>query len=505
MGMVLVACRGTTTSSAPALASLTVTVHPDLVEGVISPYIRGLSGDADAEYLRDVGITVDSWGGNPSTRYNYGQGHAWNSGADYQYRNGNYGAQGDAARQFVATSLAGGASVRLAVPTLGWVAKNDDSNTCSFPDGAGGCGTAGGASCHHKGAVADPTTANVASTPDSVRTWIAGLVTDPAVELRFIAMDNEPELWGVNHYDVHPDCTTYEEVLDRYLTYADAMHDVAPKALLMGPVTCCWFSYWKAAPGPANGDHTDFVAWFLQQLSRHDQQRGRRTLDVLDVHYYPQSDVYNDKADAATSARRLRSTRSLWDPTYTDESWIDDQIQFIPRLRDIAAKNYPGTTIGISEWNFGADGTMNGALAIADVLGIYGEQGVYEASYWRSPKARTPGYFAFKMFGNFDGQGSSFGGEALAAPSSDVTRLGSYAALDRASGHLRVVLINKSPDRNETVHVDLGGYRGAAEGRRFEYSGANADQITNGPVTVVRGGVDVVLPASSITLIDLAP
>ena len=33
----------------------------------------------------------------------------------------------------------------------------------------------------------------------------------------FIAMDNEPELWGHTHYDVHPACPTYEEILDKYL------------------------------------------------------------------------------------------------------------------------------------------------------------------------------------------------------------------------------------------------------------------------------------------------
>ena len=35
-------------------------------------------------------------------------------------------------------------------------------------------------------------------------------------------MDNEPELWGYTHYDVHPECPTYEEILDKYLTYATA-------------------------------------------------------------------------------------------------------------------------------------------------------------------------------------------------------------------------------------------------------------------------------------------
>lgn len=44
-------------------------------------------------------------------------------------------------------------------------------------------------------------------------------------------------------------------------------------------------------------------------------------LDQLDVHYYP-NDVFNDAVDAATRAKRLRSTRSLWDVSYKDEGWI---------------------------------------------------------------------------------------------------------------------------------------------------------------------------------------
>ena len=37
----------------------------------ISPLILGVSGEADAEYLRAAGITLLSWGGETATRYNY--------------------------------------------------------------------------------------------------------------------------------------------------------------------------------------------------------------------------------------------------------------------------------------------------------------------------------------------------------------------------------------------------------------------------------------------------
>ena len=47
-----------------------------------------------------------------------------------------------------------------------------------------------------------------------------------------------------------------------------------------------------------------------------------------------------------------------------------------------------------SEWNWGADKTMNGALALADVLGILGREDVYLANYWRYPEPQSPGFFA---------------------------------------------------------------------------------------------------------------
>ena len=65
----------------------------------------------------------------------------------------------------------------------------------------------------------------------------------------------------------------------------------------MGPVMCCWFDYWRTAPGPADGSGEDFLGWFLRQVHDHDVANGVRTLDVLDVHYYPQGDVFNDQVD----------------------------------------------------------------------------------------------------------------------------------------------------------------------------------------------------------------
>jgi len=47
--------------------------------------------------------------------------------------------------------------------------------------------------------------------------------------------------------------------------------------------------------------------------------------------------------------------------------------------------------LSISEYSFGAIGTLNGALAQADALGIFGWQGVDLATLWDPPKPTDPG------------------------------------------------------------------------------------------------------------------
>ena len=108
------------------------------------------------------------------------------------------------------------------------------------------------------------------------------------------------------------------------------------------------------------------------------------------------------------------------------------------------------------------------------------------------------------MYGNVDDAGTSFSGRAVAAASPDVARLGSYAALDPVSGHLRVMLIGKQTRGDQPVHVDLGGLRPGRTASRYTYAGA-PDGIEHSTVEVAAGGFDLVVPASSITLVDLSP
>src|SRR5262249_10087917 len=160
--------------------------------------------------------------------------------------------------------------------------------------------------------------------------------------------------------------------------------------------------------------------YYLKQLAAYEQAQHLRLLDYLDVHMYPQQPgvSLSGAGSAATQQMRLRSTRALWDPTYLDSSdgsWIDDTVDLIPRMGRWDANDSPGTKLSISEYNWGALDSLNGALAEADVLGIFGREGLDLAMLWDPPTASQPGAFAFRLYRNYDGGHHKFGDESVQA------------------------------------------------------------------------------------------
>ena len=99
----------------------------------ISPYIYGMAFAPD-DYLADLKMRVNRWGGNDKSRYNWVQGNADNAARDWEFRN-RYASDGSvppgpssAADKFVSGDKARGAATLLTVPTIGWVAKDSDNS-----------------------------------------------------------------------------------------------------------------------------------------------------------------------------------------------------------------------------------------------------------------------------------------------------------------------------------------------------------------------------------------
>ncbi|MFJ8578638.1 glycoside hydrolase family 44 protein [Micromonospora sp. NPDC093277] len=371
----------------------------------------------------------------------------------------------------------------------------------------------------------DPEDTSIAVGPEYVTDWIDhlkgrfGSAADGGVQ--FYDLDNEPDLWHSTHRDVRPTGLGYDELRDRTYEYAAAIKVADPDAKTLGPVgwglnstifsgldqdVCSRTGCWGNPPDKAAHGGQDLGPWYLDRMREYEEQHGTRILDYFDIHIYPQqSGVFSDASgDAATQALRLRSTRQLWDPTYVDESWINQPVRFIPRLRDMVDQHYPGTKLAITEYNWGAYGSMNGALAEADVLGIFGREGLDLANLWTAPGADQPVANAFRIYRNYDGKGGAFGETSVRAASADQDKLAVYAAERAGDKALTLVVVNKSGDDLTSAVSLAGGFATTAE--VYRYGGANpAGIVREADQAVTSGGFTATFPANSITHLVLPP
>jgi hypothetical protein len=513
----------------------------------ISPDIYGVNFAATGS-ARSLGLTLDRWGGNSTTRYDYQTG-VHNTGSDWYFEN--IPPQSTTIKPHDAMIKADrGAGLRtiLTVPLIGWTPKAGSPSkhpyACGFPRSAfanqdsfdpydAHCGNG-----QHNGKNVsgnDPTVTSKAIGPAWVKAWVQALRTSYGSAahggVAYIEMDNEPSLWDSTQRDVHPHPLTYQELLSRTESYAAAVKSADASVKVIGPSDWGWCAYLFSAADPghcstgadrqAHGGMA-LVPWYLRQLRAWQAQHGKRLLDVLDEHYYPQADGVSlaPAGDAATQALRLRTTRSLWDPTYTDESWISDTapggvaVALIPRLRGWVAAEYPGTRLGISEYDFGGLESLNGALAQADVLGIFGREGLSLATLWGAGPADQPWAYAFRMFRDSDGHGARFGSTSVQALSFDPAQadranggqdaLSIYAA-QRPDGTLTVMVINKTAQAL-TSDLTLTGFTPAAAAQVWRYSAADLSGIQHLADVAVGGQtLTATYSASSITLLVLSP
>jgi hypothetical protein len=163
------------------------------------------------------------------------------------------------------------------------------------------------------------------------------------------------------------------------------------------------------------------------------------------------------------------------------------------------AKDYPGTKVAFTEYNWGGQESINGALAQADILGIFGMYGLDMATLWGPPDPTTqvPGLMAYEIYRNYDGNKSTFGDTALASTSASQGTLSVYGALRSSDNAVTVVVINKTYGPL-TSTLSLANFTGSGTAQAYLYSNANLNAIV-GPSTVT-----VTPPATGSTTSTIA-
>ncbi len=504
----------------------------------ISDDIYGMNF-ADESLAAELRLPVSRWGGNSTTRYNW-KTSIFNTASDWFFENIQQGTvnvstlpSGSASDQFIDQNRRTGTRSIITVPLIGWTAKATSPRShpydCGFKVSIYGTQQAVdswdqncGNGLHADGSPVtgnNPTDTSDPITPDFVTAWVNYLVGKYGSAgnngVSYYNLDNEPMLWNSTHRDVHPFPVNYDEIRDRTYQYAAAVKTADPTSKTLGPVLWGWCAYLYSAldgcaPGADYQTHGNltFVPWYLGQMKAYEQLHQQRILDYLDLHYYPQANgvSLSTAGSTATQALRLRSTRSLWDATYVDESWISDtatggvKVRLISLMRDWVNTYYPGTKLAITEYNWGGLESLNGALAQADVLGIFGREGLDLATIWSPPSSTQPGAFAFRLFRNFDGAGHGFGNTSISAQSSDQGSLSIYAAQRSTDNALTVLVINKTGS-DQTSTVNFTGATLPPTVAAYRYSGANLAAIVRLPdQATATSGFSALFPANSITL-----
>lgn len=523
--------------AAPASAAplpVIITIDAASNRHPISPLIYGLNF-ATADTLRDLRAPINRSGGNSASTYNW-RIDARNTGRDwffesmpiasddrYQYNS-----------RFVETTRDGKALSMLTIPMLGRVAKLDkDGNPLvSFSvskygkqkeaDTQGLADAGDGIAADGTPIQNDPDDASVPDSPENAQARVKDLVrqfgTAGAGGVRYYLMDNEPSLWHTNHRDVHPEGARASEIANKVIAYARAVKAVDPSARIVAPEEWGWTGYhlsgydqqYGAAHGlahlPDRDDEMagmDYVPWLLRQW----KQAGH-PIDVFSLHFYPQGGEFKEDKDPknadtpAIELSRNRSTRVLWDTSYKDPSWINSVVALIPLMRQwVDTYYYPGTPIALTEYNWGGDTTMNGATAQADVLGIFGREGLDIATRWGTMTPDMPVYKAFKLFRNYDGSGSGFGTTSIADIQHDPDQVSSFAALRDRDRVMTIVVINKQRDQPAEALIPISHF--AIKGRVEVWQLADNAISRLDDIGAANAQIQHTLPAQSVTLFVL--
>ena len=534
------------TSSAFAISAPTPTVtfsidgsqdvHP------ISRFIYGMNGWDPSG--RPKNLALSRSGGNRMTAYNW-ENNASNAGSDYQNQNDDFLGGGNTPNGAVAPGLeaarAAGAGMIVTMPLIGYVAA--DKN--------GGGDVAGTAASPAPNYLASRFRQSMprkgsafATTPD---TGDAFVYQDEYVHFLddkypgafaaannpiWISLDNEPDLWQHTHARLRGDTNpatqagqtaTYAEMVQRTTDYADAAKDVNPAALVFGPVNYGWQGMIRFQDA-ADANNRDFLEFYLAQMKNAETATGHRLVDVLDVHWYPEARgtcignpmdgcrITDEDTDAAVVAARKQAPRSLWDPTYTENSWIaqfstNGPIRLLPRLHDKIAANYPGTRLAITEYNYGAANHISGAIAQADALGVFGREGLFAATLWRLVSNNNFIYGAFEMFRNFDGANGIFGDTSIRATTSDVATATVYASVDQGNANRMVIVcINKADaDTTASITITHGVQFHTARVYQLTAASAQGQPQARADVAVANNAFQYTLPANSVLTLVLQP
>jgi hypothetical protein len=530
---------------ATVAANVTITVNPAVTKP-ISPYIYGTNfygGNANAPAL----LTMDRAGGNRWTAYNWND-NTSNAGSDYIYNSDYYlcaspcspGTPADAVRLLIARDQGNNMASLITIQMQGLVATSAHLGSLPPPPNP----------ANFRPTVDKKSTASAQPftlTPPAATTdnnvymdefaWaldqkFAGknIFGASASVPTFVSLDNEPELWNSTHAEIQGTTrVTSDAYISKTITLAEALKDQFPDMVIFGPVhygfqgLYNWQGELASTPTGTNW----FPDKYLAAIKTASVSYGKPLVDVYDFHWYPEEydstgtrsiNLNGTTLTAAQVQLIVQSPRVLWDLTFNDAAngnsnpWIYQElgnapINLLGRLQTKIDAENPGMKISITEYEGGGWNHIAGTITEADYLGIFGEQGLFAASFWPPNGTYDYAMAGFRAYRGFDGATGVFGDTSLEATSSNVANVVVYASADSTTaGHYVFVAINRSSASQVTAidGVALSGTANLYQITAASASGQNPiHPVLVGTQAVSGSSLKVTLPALSVTTIDV--
>ncbi len=524
----------TPVATPPPVADVTITIDPTRTKA-ISPWIYGTnfySGNTAPQ----PNVTFDRAGGNRWTAYNW-ETNASNAGSDYFYYNDGYlsssNVPSEAVRSFIAGDQGAGLASLVTLQLQGYVSADESGpvprpfpNLTRFKPVVDKKSTVSNA----------PFTFDPTKFDDNVYmdefAWALdqkfltqGIFGASPAHPTFISLDNEPDLWYPTHEEVQGSTNILStNFITKTVALSEALKDQFPNLITFGPVNYgfngiySWQGDSTLSPTPNGADW--FADKYLAGIKAASTTYGAPLVDVYDFHWYSEATdgttrVINMIGSSLTDAEIhaiVQSPRSLWDPTFTENSWITNSvlggpIQILSRLQAKINAENPGMKIAITEYENGGFNHIAGTIAQADNLGIFGSMGVFAANFWPPNGTYSYTLAGFRAFRGFDGGTASFGDTSLQATSSSVKDVIAYASSDSSIlGRVVFVAINRS---NAAKVTAINGQALSGTAHLYQMTAASAagqtviQPVSIGTKPVTGSSLTITLPAYSVTTIDI--
>lgn len=503
-------------SAEGASYAMNVSVRLDGETKAISPYIYGVNEYGNTDNLKNITVGAVRQGGNRYTAYNWetnysNAGEDWHNSSDTNIGDITDGAA-YAAQKLSRTCSTYNVPYKMTTLQMAGYVAADKNGTVSESEAAPSARWNEVKFSKDSALSMTPDLNDGVVYMDEYVNYLVQTLGDASTStgIQGYSLDNEPVLWDNTHPMLHGESVTNSELVSKSIELAKVVKSIDPNAEVFGPAFWGMLPCIQAGEDGSNGftdpdwqavkgNYSWYLDYYLDQMAQAEEECGTRLLDVLDVHYYAQ--------DCSTDAARLQAARSLYDPEYKENSWLQPYLgqyfPFLTRIQESIEKYYPGTKLAVSEYNLGdianeavTGKSVSAAIAETEALGCFADQGVYLATYWGTLPNCPYVESAINLYTNYDGEGSAFGDTLVEASTEDLSLAAAFAAIDAGDdSEVTLVLSNKDMEKSQEATIAL-------EGAASDYQSAVVYAITqdSSEIRIIDVQNDVENNTVSVTL-----